>query len=111
MENVIIYQTYWENCSELHEYLQNLGYQAKWVHSKQDLVQMQHRSRYSKLFVEISSLSDILLVSSLRHLYPNSEITLITSPNLSEIIKILQENELKTTNEITDGLVAIRQGD
>lgn len=101
MDKVVVYQTRIDNMAEVAEYFNHLGYEPHLVKSRNELIPASGSERYQKVFLEISSLSDILFLQRLRSFYVGNQIVLIVTPQLGEIINILGNNSYKTIKDIT----------
>jgi hypothetical protein len=80
----------------MREYFHHLGWEPYFISKKEDLLSYSDKKGFKKIFIELKSLSDILLLDTLHKLNPNKDIVLIVQPELSRIISILSEHKYKT---------------
>lgn len=103
---------------ELREYFTHHGYVARVVSNKTELIGNLAAGTYNSVFLEVNSLSDILLLDKIRSLSAHLEIVIVVKHPLKEVISILQGGDFRTILDITklqhkatDDLAAIGQGD
>ncbi len=101
MKKIIVYFKNFQAKKELSEFFQNKGYDAHFATQKNKLLELMSKQDYSTLYLYIHNLSDIRFLRTIRSLYPDLEINLIISPNLQEIIELLQNSDFKIMNEVT----------
>ena len=100
MENVIVYQSQLSESSELTEYFHNLGYEPLLTDKRSSLISAYKRGIFSKVYLEISNFSDILLIGSIKEIDSDANIVLIVKPGLNDIIGVLQDSNYKIINDI-----------
>ena len=100
MEQVIVYQSHYPVAKEIKEYMAHLGYTTVIVSNIDDLLRVSNGEIYSKVYLEIKGLSDILLIASVQSNFINAEIILIVEPHLHEIINILTNVSYNTIHNL-----------
>jgi hypothetical protein len=99
MKRVVMYQTQYTEVSELEEYFRHQGCRLQVVRNLTEL--MAGNLDCNEIYLEINSLSDIMLVGSLRTLYRKVEVVLIVQPRLRQIIANLSRCKCTTIGDIT----------
>ncbi len=102
MENVIVYMSQLIQSEELTEYWHNLGYEALLTDQRSSLLSAFSKGIYSKVYLEISNFSDILLIGSIKDMNFNADIVLIVTPGLDDIIGLLQNHHYQIVNDISN---------
>ncbi len=100
MENVIVYQSQLNESKELTEYFHHLGYEPLLTDKPLTLLTAYSRGIFSKVYLELCSFSDILLIDSIKAINSKVNIVLIVKPGLKDIIDILQNNSYQIINSI-----------
>ena len=102
MKQVIVYQSHNPDTKEIKEYMAHLGYSTVIVSKIDDLLRVSNGEIFSKVFVEIKGLSDILLIAYVQSNFINAEIVLIGEPHLHKIINILTNVSYNTIHNIIE---------
>jgi hypothetical protein len=108
LENVIVYQSALLESNELIEHFHNFGYEPMLVDKHVALLTAINSKSYTKVFIEISNFSDIMLINSIRQISSDANIVLIVKPSLKDIIGVLQDNNYQIISSIMN--VSISEG-
>lgn len=101
MENVIVYQTEMQNGTEMEEFFFNLGFMPFFIEKRLDILLINHKDSYQKIFWEVKCLSDISLLETIQKLYPKAETILIAANEINPILAILRKYKGTIINDIT----------
>lgn len=102
MENVIVYMSQLSESKEWLEYFRNLGYEPLLTDQRSSLLSAFSKGIYSKVYLEISNFSGILLIGSIKEINKDANIVLIVKPGLDDIIGVLQNQHYQVINSITN---------
>jgi hypothetical protein len=100
MNKVIVYLSQSEKSNELTEYFQNLAYEPLFTDTRTKLLSACSKKICAKVFLEISTLSDILLINAIKEIDSETDIVLILKPGLEDIVSALQNENYQTVNSI-----------
>lgn len=100
MNKVIVYLSQSEKSNELTEYFQNLAYEPLFTDTRTKLLSACSKKICAKVFLEISTLSDILLINAIKEIDSETDIVLILKPGLEDIVSALQNEHYQTVNSI-----------
>jgi len=102
MENAIVYQSQAGAETEIREYFLSRGLRVSVLHSRSELICIEDKGTFSRVFLEVRNLSDIPLMSMVRELFSAAEIVLIASEPLKHILEIIKQNNYQIIEEIAN---------